>query len=175
MKRILFAVVFLFLMFACPSPVLAEDPPPNKGKVKMQFGPALQIPKSLDQLYLWMDTGYNLYKWDNCLPGALQKPYISWAMVTQSLGDLAEDNGQQMVIIPANDIAEIIKPGGGKFPTKGIVRISENEVYGLMIAAAFDNPGTLSCSSTRDGKPTVYGPGVQRALDWLVANRLYER
>ena len=125
------------------------------------FGPPIDWPDDLDDLVYKIETSERGYVFHR---GEPEKPYVSWEMVREIEAQALDDNEQSMLIIPAADLAKIVEPGGITFPTTGMLKISENDLFGLAFWMVFN--GIDTCGDA-DGHPTIYGETVQEAFDIL--------
>jgi len=95
----------------------------------------------------------------------LPLPFVTWDMAYRASNLQAGRASYEEISIQASIVSAIMGEGGGYFPTDGNIRISENDVFPILIST----PGVLACRQS-DGYPSVYGPGVQSFLDNLYNN-----
>jgi hypothetical protein len=130
------------------------------------FNPPVEYPGSLDEMWDFIDGGKYGWTFSPCQDGELTKPYVTWEMAKLAVFFQAPERHHPYLMIQAIDTARILAPGGGIFPDAGKVTIEENQVFVKLLELAMQGK-ILMCSTTGDGKPTLYGPGIQEFLNWL--------
>lgn len=131
------------------------------------FGPPTRWPENLDQLHAFIEAGERGYVWSECSPGEAVHPFVTWEMV-QEIEAVNMDNHQSRVIVTYADLQQILQPGGVVVPDTGILDASEEDIFWALLIE-FASAGYLSCGDA-EGKPILYGPGVQRIFDRLAGN-----
>ena len=132
----------------------------------VSFNPPVEYPGSLDEMWDFIDEGKYGWTFSPCQDGELTKPYVTWEMAKLAVFFQAPERHHPYLMIQAIDTARILAPGGGIFPDMGKVTIEENQVFVKLLELAMQGK-ILMCSTTGDGKPTLYGPGIQEFLNWL--------
>jgi hypothetical protein len=132
----------------------------------VSFNPPVEYPGSLDEMWDFIDEGKYGWTFSPCQDGEPPKPYVTWEMAKLAVFFQAPERHHPFLMIQAADTAHILAPGGGIFPDTGKVTIEENQVFMKLLELAMRGK-ILMCSTTGDGKPTLYGPGIQEFLDWL--------
>jgi hypothetical protein len=132
----------------------------------VHFGPAVDYPSSLDEMWDFIDEGRYGWTFSPCDEGEVTAPYVTWEMAKLAVFFQAPERRHPLLIIKAFDTAQILAPGGGVFPDTGTITMEENQVYVKLIALVIKGK-IMMCSTSGDGKPTLYGPGIQEFLDWL--------
>jgi hypothetical protein len=132
----------------------------------IHFGPAVDYPSSLDEMWDFIDEGRSGWTFSPCGEGELTKPYVTWEMAKLAVFFQAPERRHPRLIIQAIDTARILASGGGVFPDTGTITIEEDLVYIKLIELVIRG-NIMICSTNNEGKPTLYGPGVQEFLNWL--------
>jgi hypothetical protein len=153
--------------------VQAAQPHDNRLQEReiITFGPATDFPDSLDELYLFIETGHRGYDFSDTPCGVYANfegsAYLDWSMVEEIVAKMKDDLGTSMVVISSKDFAEIIEVGGGSFPHEGMLKISENELFGILLLSFLSEKHQNICSfEGSGGKPVIFG-NVQWVLDYL--------
>jgi hypothetical protein len=114
----------------------------------------------------FIDEGRYGWTFSACDEGELTIPYVTWEMAKLAVFFQTPERHHPFLIIKALDAARILAPGGGFFSDTGTITIEENLVYIKLIELVIRGK-IMMCSTSGDGKPTLYGPGIQEFLDWL--------
>jgi hypothetical protein len=174
---IVMVLVFVLTMILTNvRPVQAAQPHDNRLQEReiIQFGPATVFPHSLDELYMFIETGHRGYDFSDTPCSVYANfegsAYLDWAMVKEIVAKMKDDLGTGMVVISSKNFAEIVEVGGGSFPHEGMLRISENELFGILLLSFLSEKSEKHqniCSfEDRNGKPVIFG-NVQWVLDYL--------
>jgi hypothetical protein len=133
------------------------------------FGPATDFPDSLDELYSFIETGHRGYDFSDTPCSAYANfegsAYLDWSMVKEIVAKMDDDYDTGMVFISSKNFAEIVEVGGGSFPREGMLKISENDLFGILLLSFLSEKHQNICS-LGDGKPTLFG-NTQWVLDYL--------
>ncbi|MCX5636127.1 MAG: hypothetical protein NTX52_00335, partial [Planctomycetota bacterium] len=132
----------------------------------VSFNPPVEYPASLDEMWDFIDQGRYGWTFSSCQDGEPPKPYVTWEMAKLAVFFQTPERHHPFLMIQAADTVLILAPGGGIFPGTGEIVIEENQVFMKLLELAMRGK-ILMCSTTGDGKPTLYGPGIQEFLDWL--------
>jgi hypothetical protein len=174
-----------------PFPPATATPTFTATPFQPTFGPPTDIAMTFDELYYYIESGHRGYVFDEiCTEDQLAGPYITWTMVKEAVAVETAERQHPCLQLWADDISQIITPGGGYFPNDHrLVTVHENDVYnelcwieGESLLHVFyewtnDDPRTpnpfknhpiMACGDG-NGKPIGYGPGIQVFLDWLAA------
>jgi hypothetical protein len=169
---IVMILVFVVVMiFANVQTVQAAQPESNRlqGHEIITFGPATDFPDSLDELYSFIETGHRGYDFSDspCSEYANFEgsAYLDWAMVEEIVAKMDDDYDTGMVFISSENFAEIVEVGGASFPHEGMLKISENDLFGILLLSFLSEKHQNICS-LGDGKPTLFG-NTQWVLDYL--------
>jgi hypothetical protein len=153
-------------------PVQAAQPQDNylqEGLI-IEFGPATDFPDSLDELYSFIETGHRGYDFSDTPCSVYANfegsAYLDWSMVEKIIAKMDDDQDTGMVFISSKNFAEIVEVGGGSFPHEGMLKISENELFGILLLSFLSEKHQNICSFEGSGKPVVFG-NVQWVLDYL--------
>jgi hypothetical protein len=135
----------------------------------IQFGLATDFPDSLDELYTFIETGHRGYDFSDspCSEYANFEgsAYLDWSMVEEIIAKMDDDYDTGMVFISSKNFAEIVEVGGGSFSHEGMLKISENELFGILLLSFLSEKHQNICSLS-EGKPTLFG-NTQWVLDYL--------
>jgi hypothetical protein len=137
----------------------------------IEFGPATDFPDNLDELYTFIETGHRGYDFSDSLCGEYANfegsAYLDWAMVEEIIAKMDDDQDTGMVFISSKNFAKIIEMGGGSFPHEGMLKISENELFGILLLSFLSEKHQNICSfEDGNGRPVIFG-NVQWVLDYL--------
>jgi hypothetical protein len=154
--------------------VQAAQPRDNRlqERVIITFGPVTDFPDSLDELYSFIETGHRGYDFSDspCSEYANFEgsAYLDWSMVEDIIVKMDDDQDTGMVFISSKNFAEIVEVGGGSFPHEGMLKISENELFGILLLSFLSEKSEKhqNICSLSDGKPTLFG-NTQWVLDYL--------
>ena len=140
MKKLIVIILPIVLFCSCvalcgliPDPAQSESATPTPFQPEFPtFGPAIEWPNSLDQAWQFIEEGRNGYTFTACLPGEPTQPFITWQMANDAVGAQTESRKHPYLEIWADDVARIVAPGGGIFPTEHrIVREHEIDFLGI--------------------------------------------
>jgi len=131
------------------------NPPPN-------FGDPIEWPDDLDEMFIFIQDGKDGYTFEPCQN--LQSPYISWAMVLAIKDAAHDDGGAGELWMDGATLKTILSRGGVVYDGRDL-RVSENRLFGALISSAFS--GGVGVCGQQDGKPIIFGAGVQRMIDTL--------
>jgi hypothetical protein len=131
----------------------------------VKLNPPVEYPGSLDEMWSFIDTGKYGWVFPPCLEDP-QEPFVTWDMATMAVFFQTATRQHPYLEIQANDIAQIIEAGGGTFPVSGTVKVDEGLVFAKLLELSLRGK-ILMCDSDGNGKPTLYGGGIQEFLDWL--------
>lgn len=131
------------------------NPPPH-------FNDPIEWPDNLDEMFTFIETGKDGYTFEPCKN--LQAPYISWAMVLAIKDAAADDNGAGELWMDGATLKTILSRGGVVYDGRDL-RVSEKRLFGALISSAFT--GGVGVCGQADGKPIIFGAGVQRMIDTL--------
>lgn len=98
--------------------------------------------------------------------GQLPIPFVTWQMALEA--SLLDGPNSETIELPASTISNIVMRGGGFFPSEGTVILPENGLVSYMMTFP------LNICQDVNGKPNVYGPGVQMFLNDLAQNYLID-
>lgn len=146
-------------------PILSATPTPEPKPTNAppNFGAPIEWPDDLDELYTFIETGKDGYTFEPCQ--SLRAPFISWDMVVAIKDAAGDDGGAGELWMDGQTLRNILLRGGIQYP--GIdLRVSEKRLFGALISAVF--AGEVSACGQPDGKPILYGPGVQYLIDHLM-------
>ncbi len=102
-------------------------------------------------------------------PAPLPMPFVTWEMAVEA--SLLDGPNSETIELPASAISNIMVRGGGTFPTIGTVIVPEEGLVSYLME--FVLRGQMFICQDINGKPNVYGPGVQEFLNSLSQNYLY--
>ena len=125
------------------------------------FTNSTEFPKNLDDLYAKIEAREYGYVWTP--RDDVPQPFITWTMIRQ-IAAANQDQGQARVILPRDTMQAIVAPGG--VVVSGDIDVSENDVFKALLRETV-RASYLSCGDD-DGKPVLYGSGVQAIIDALV-------
>lgn len=100
-------------------------------------------------------------------PEILPTPFVTWQMASEL--SLLDGDDSETIELPASVISEVASRGGAYFPTDGIVTVPEQGLLYNMMAYF----GDMKVCQYSDGKPNVYGIGIQYFLLDLANNYLH--
>jgi hypothetical protein len=136
----------------------------------IEFGPATDFPDSLDELYSFIETGHRGYDFSDTPCSVYANfegsAYLDWAMVEEIIANMKDDQGSSMVVISSKSFAKIVEVGGGSFTHVGMLKISENNLFGILLLSFLSEKHQNICSFEGGGKPVLFG-NVQWVLDYL--------
>jgi hypothetical protein len=165
-------VFVLTMIFTNVRMVQAAQPESNRFQEReiIQFGPTTDFPDSLDELYSFIETGHRGYDFSDSPCSEYTNfegsAYLDWSMVEEIIVKMDDDQDTGMVFISSKNFAKIVEVGGGSFTHEGMLRISENELFGILILSFLSEKHQNICSFEGSGKPVVFG-NVQWVLDYL--------
>lgn len=176
MKKTIAILVVLFVAIAVAGfvrPVDAgndvlvlETPAPTatakQTNVPPHFGEPIEWPDDLDEMFTFIQDGKDGYTFDPCQN--LQYPFISWAMVLEIKDAADDDNGAGELWMDGPTLKTILSRGGVVYDGRDL-RVTENRLFGALISSAFT--GGVGVCGQQDGKPIIFGAGVQRMIDTL--------
>jgi len=136
--------------------VKPTNPPPH-------FDDPIEWPDDLDELYRFVEEGERGYTFEAC--ASLQAPFVSWDMVLEIKSAAKDDNGARELWIDGQTLRNILLRGGVAYPGVDL-RVSEKRLFGALISAVLG--GDVGVCGQDDGKPIIYGPGVQWMIDHLM-------
>jgi hypothetical protein len=169
---VLVLVIVLSMVLTNVQTVQAAQPQDNylqEGLI-IEFGPATDFPDNLDELYSFIETGHRGYDFSdspcNEYANFEGSAYLDWAMVEEIVAKMKDDLGTSMVVISSKNFAEIVEVGGGSFPHEGMLKISENDLFGILLLSFLSEKHQNICSFEGSGRPVIFG-NVQWVLDYL--------
>ena len=122
------------------------------------FTQMFEFPTSLDDLYDKIENAEYGYVWSDCTANEVTGAFVTWAQVRE-IADMDTAAGRIQV---AQAEAQRILTG---VSVEHDIDASEGDAFTLLLVEFIGN-GYLSCGV--DGKPTLYGDGVQRVIDGLL-------
>jgi hypothetical protein len=167
----LILVFVLSMILANVRTVQAAQPYDNRLQEReiITFGPATDFPDSLDELYSFIETGHRGYDFSDTPCSVYANfegsAYLDWSMVEKIIAKMDDDQDTGMIFISSKNFAEIVEVGGGSFTHEGMLKISENELFGILLLSFLSEKHQNICS-LNDGKPTLFG-NTQWVLDYL--------
>lgn len=141
------------------------------GAVANALPPAFVMPAecqgtSLDELWDNVDVDGCVYPLPSC-SNPIPYPGLTWQDAKDAVSALTADRQHPWIIINVSDVQRIAGRGGYFFPGSGRVKVLEEDVRWKLFSI-----GQIQACNTPDGKPMLYGPGLQMYFDWLYANRV---
>jgi len=136
-----------------------ETPQPTQ---TLYLNPPVDYPNNLDGFWYSIDSGKYGFTFDTPCENNIPAPVITWDMAKLASEMQTKDRVHPWIEMNSIDISNLV---GGDFPTYGIVKVSENDVFGKLIQLV--GSGSLQFCGDKNKKPIAYGPGVQEFLDWL--------
>lgn len=149
----------LILDTQAPAPTATAkptNPPPS-------FGEPIVWPDDLDEMFTFIETRKEGYVFEPCKN--LQAPYISWGMVLAIKDAAQDDNGAGELWMDGATLKTILSRGGVLYDGRDL-RVTEKRIFGALVSSVFT--GGIGVCGQADGKPIIYGAGVQRMIDTLV-------
>jgi hypothetical protein len=122
-----------------------------------------QMPTSLDEAWYWIENGEHGMVFDIACPSLSSTPFVNWEMAELLAHNEAAGRRHPNIQVDAAVIAAVAAQGNMTFSGSGVITRSEDEVTVELI-------GLLESGSIQicgQGKPTLYGNGLQDFLNWL--------
>jgi hypothetical protein len=175
MSIVMILVFVVTLILTNVRTVQAAQPQDNYLQERMiiEFGPATDFPDNLDELYSFIETGHRGYDFSDspCSEYANFEgsAYLDWSMVEEIIAKMDDDYDTGMVFISSKNFAEIVEVGGGSFPHEGMLKISENDLFGILLLSFLSEKSEKHqniCSFEGSSTPVIFG-NVQWVLDYL--------
>ncbi|HTX91082.1 MAG TPA: hypothetical protein VMC09_07690 [Anaerolineales bacterium] len=122
-----------------------------------------QIPTTLDEAWYWIENGEHGFVFDIPCPSLAATPFVNWDMAEELAHGETPGRRHPFIEVDASTIARIAAQGNLTFEGSGTITKNEEDVYAELVPLL--EGGSIQICG--EGKPTLYGEGLQEFLDWL--------